>query len=300
MLRTINMGELRWVHVVEPSSRDVAELQATFGLHQVIADELTSPSDRDKVEHHDGYLFLVYHLPIYSVSERSSRRAEIDILITKTSIATVTYERLEPLVEFERTFDRQLKLDAETTADLLYHLLKHVHEFSFRQLKHVEKKIQSVGAELFTTQNRHTLEEISYIKRDLLEFSIIAVSERNALTSLVSTASEFWGTQYEIYFSDALGDFLKADHLLDNLKATINSYSETVSHLFEFKTSEIVRRFSILGFLTFPLLLYSTIALQPQVADSFIRHPNDFWIIFGLITVLVVLVAAFFRKKRWL
>lgn len=292
--------KLSWLNVVSPTEEEVAMLAERFYLHPVIAGELGVASSRSRVESYDGYLFLVYHLPLYDIENRVSRQAEIDVIATEDTLITVSYDDLEPIREFERRIARVPERDLVSTAELVYHLIETGNDFSVRQLRHVEEKTRIVGSELFRDSGKKLLKDIAVIKRDLLEFSLTAGSQRVMLESLVPVGSAFWGEQYRIYLADLWGDFLKTHYLLENLRATIESYSETVSQLFQLKTAEVVRRFSILGFLTFPLILYATISLEPTVARTFIRTPEDFWTLFGAVTVFVAVLAVAFRKKGWL
>ncbi|MDI6733901.1 MAG: CorA family divalent cation transporter [Patescibacteria group bacterium] len=300
MTETKIKNNLKWIHLTRPNKNDVNELKNEFNIHPLILDELLSPSDRSKIETYDDYLFLVYHLPIYNNLEQTSRRAEIDFVATKEILITVTYEEIEPINQFERDLEKKYQNTINNAAQIVYYILEEVNDFSLRQLKHVERKVNFVGDQIFKRQDRKLLEDISSIKRDLLDFAIIAVPQKSTLTSLSDIGVNFWGKHAAIYFADLEGDFLKIHLLLENLKATVESYSQTVSQLFEFKTSEIIRRFSILGFLTFPLVLYATIALQPQVEATFIKEPADFWIYFFVISAILLGVAAFFRKRGWL
>jgi magnesium transporter len=291
---------LQWVHLENPQEKDIKELKEQFNIHPIILDELLRPSDRSKVENHGNYVFLVYHLPIYVTEERTSRRSEIDVIATKRVFITVAYEKLEPLEQFSKSLGKKLKKDVSTTAEMLYYLLEEVNDFSMRQLKHVERKVNFVGDLLFKEQNRKLLEEISHVRRDLLDFSIIAVPQRTTLESLEEVGVSFWGEEAKIYFTDLLGDFLKVQYMLENLKATIESYSDTISQIFEFKTSEVVRRFTVLVFLTFPIMLYATMLLQPKIDHALINSPADYWLQMGIVAVLVIGLAVFFRKKGWL
>ena len=51
--------------------------------------------------------------------------------------------------------------------------------------------------------------------------------------------------------------------------------------------------------MSFPLLLYATVTLQPQIAPTIFANPLEFWLIFGLIIVIVVGLLMVFRKKGW-
>ncbi len=300
-MEKIKINSVTWIRLQNPSEKEVKELEGLFEIHPIIQEEIYRPSDRSKVENYDGYIFAVYHLPIYNETERTSRRAEVDFVATQDLLITVSYEKIEPLLEFSRELEKNagLKNKIQNPAQLIYYILQEVNVFSLRQLRHVEKKVNAVGAKIFKHPDRELLEEISYIKRDLLDFGIIAAGQKTTLESLLQVGADFWGKGMRIYFSDLLGSFLKVHFLLENLRATIVSYSDTVSQIFQFRTSDIVRRFSILGFLSFPLLLYATITLQPQIAPTLFADPIEFWLIFALIIVIVAGLLMILRKKGW-
>ncbi len=299
MSTTTKLGDFTWIHFQNPKEKEIRDALGHLKIHHLILEELFSPSDRGKVENLGNYLFMVYHLPIYNAEERTSRRAEIDVIATKKLVITVAYEHVEPLIQFEHDLPKKYAHKITHTAQFIYYLFGEVNEFSLRHLRHIEEKVGVVGKELFNHPDRELLEEISYINRDILDFSIISAAQRTTLESLIPAAAEFWGEDIKIYFTDLLGGLLKSHYLLESLRAAIVSYSNTVSQIFQFRTSDIVRRFSVLGFLTFPLLLYTTIALQPTVEPTRFHDPLGFWTLFGVIFIIVIGLAIFFRKKGW-
>ncbi|MEK7146692.1 MAG: CorA family divalent cation transporter [Patescibacteria group bacterium] len=304
MLRTIIEDKITWYDITKTEAGDLEFLKSKFDFHPVILDELLHPSARSRVETYDHYLFLVYHLPIYNVQERTSRRAEIDFLITKNHIITVHYEKVEPLVQFEKTlknnahlYDRIVK---NTTGHLLYYLLEETVEFSMRQLRHMEEKVKEVGSELFTGKERNLLEKVSYLKRDLLDFRIIIRSQRSMIESLIVAGQFFWGERLKVYFSDLLGDYLKISHLIENLKETVESFETTNAQLLNAKSNYIMQRFTVLAFLTFPLMLLVALFDIDAVSRPIIGKPYDFWIIFGAVALIILIMIAYFKKKEWL
>ncbi|MEK7506227.1 MAG: CorA family divalent cation transporter [Patescibacteria group bacterium] len=301
MTEKTKINKIEWIRLLSPSEKEVKSLDGLFKIHPIIQEEIYRPSDRSKVENYDGYVFAVYHLPVYNPKERASRRVELDFIATKDLLITVSYEKIEPLLEFAKKLEKsaELKKNIQNPAQLIYYILQEANVFSLRQLRHVEEKVKNVGKELFKHPDQELLEEISHIKRDLLEFGIIAAAQKTTLESLIHVGTGFWGQSMKVYFSDLLGDFLKTHYLLENLRATIISYSETISEIFQFNTSNIVRRFSILGFLSFPLLLFATITLQPEIAPTLFANPLEFWLIFALIFMVMVWILMIFRRKKW-
>lgn len=294
-----NFPDVKWIHFQNPSSDDINETKKYIDAHPLILKELENESDRSKIENYGSHIFAVYHLHIYEEKEKRPRRTEIDILSSNNVVLTYSYEEIDPLKRFfDDLKEKNLEKEIETAYQIVYYILLYTNIFSLRQLRHVEEKVNAVGKKLFIQSNKKLLEDLSYIKRDLLEFSVVA-SQKNTLDSLGILGEKFYGEKFKVYFSDLMGGFYRVQYLLETLRMTVISYSETVSQIFQFQTSEVLKKFSILGFLTFPLLLYATIALQPTIVPTLFQTPWDFWRNLIIVFVLVIIIAFIFRKKKW-
>lgn len=296
----INKG-IKWIDILSPTGLDIKFLKKNFNFHPIILDELTHPSTRSKVENYDEYIFIVSYSPNYDPERRSSREAEIDILTTKEVFITVHYEKSEPLDQFERLLlNEKLKTHITNTGQLTYYLLEEIDKFSLRQLSHIEEKVKKINADLFKDRERELLEEISYVKRDLAAFGIITWPQRNILESLINSGALFWGERMRIFFGDALGDHWRVVHRLNNLRETIIAFEETNSQLLNFKTNEAMKIFTVLAFLTFPIILFVSILQIEAVNDFFSDKPTEVWTLLTLVIAASVFLIIFFRKKKWL
>lgn len=292
---------IKWVDVPSPTRTDIQFLKKNFNFHPIVIDELLHPSDRSKAESYDGYILIIMHLPVYDYEMRSARQAEIDVLVTKDAFITVHYENAEPLEQFERLFQNEkMKNRITNTGQLVYYLSGEIDKFSLRQFKHIEDKVKRISEELFKGSERRLLEEISYVKRDLAALGIIIWPQRNILESLVNSGTMFWGEQMKIYFNDALGDHWRVVHNLNNLKETLAAFEETNSQLLNFKTNEIMKVLTIVAFLTLPLTLFLTAFQIPIVSDFFNDKPVTLLAVLGLIIAVNIVLAVYFRKRKWL
>lgn len=297
-------GKMTWIDVQNPTKKDIEFIRKQHKFHPIILDELLHTSARSRVEPYEKYLFLTYHLPIYDKNMKSSRKGEVDFLITKDQIITVHYEDLEPLNNFWRRLsnDPNFKDQAlgEDTGRLLYFLIEEILFFSQRQLRHIEENVSQLTKELFQGEERKLLENISYLKRDILDYSIISMPQEIILESLREVGGKFWNDRLKIYFSDLAGDHLKIMQLLDNFKETVDALEQTNSQLLDAKTNQVMQRFSVLAFLTFPIVLINSLFTVPMV-DKFIEGNL---MIFGGVFISTLLITigmlVFFRKKGWL
>ncbi len=301
----IRKGKINWIHLVRPTKGELEALKKEFDIHPIIIEELGDISARSKVEVYDQYLFAVLHMPIYDGMERVSRRGEIDFIVTKKCIITVQYETLEPIDIIERKLEEnesyKARLLNESSSRLLYYLIEACLIFSMRQLRHIDEKIEHVRNDIFSGREKELLENISYIKRDLLSYRLIIKSQTGLFSSLQKYGPGFFGKDTEIYLSDLEGDFLKIVQQCENYKETIEAFENTNTQLLTIRMTQVMQRFSVLAFLTFPIMVFLALFTIDASSRPIIGHsPNDFWIMTGIVVGAIAIMTIVFRKKEWL
>lgn len=296
-------GKATWIDILKPTRADLEFLKKQHRFHPVILDELLHFSIRSRVEFYKTYLYLAYHLPVYDMGIKTSRRAEIDFLITKDKVFTIHYEDLEPIDNFYRALNnnKHLKERAmEDTGRLTYYLIQEILGFSMRQLRHIEENISYITQEIFKKREAEMLQKISYAKRDILDYSIISQPQEIVLNSLQEVGKKFWGEDSKIYLNDLVGDHYKIAQYLENYHQVIESLESTNSQLLSAKTNQVMQRFTILAFLTFPVILFTSFGSIEPIGQYLTTSPLRFWMILVGVVAIVISCLLIFRKKGWL
>jgi len=295
-------GKVTWIDIENPSPEELEWLQDSMKCHPVIIEELKQPSARTRVERFGDYIYLVYQFPIYDSREKVSRRGEIDLLIYKQHVVTVHYEPLEPLSIFRTSVenpDFKAKV-LQDTLQLSYHLIGSFLDFNQRQLRHIQEKVEEAGLQLFSNKERHLLEQISYLKRDLSEYRVIISPQEHLLRSFAENGIAFWGSNARIYLNDLLGDYLKVMNSIEDYRQAVADFEATNVQLMNMKTTEVLKTFTILSFLTFPFMLFATIFSMNTSYTPIVEGPYGFWIIVGIIVAGMLTHITYFKKKGWL
>ncbi|MFA7201808.1 MAG: magnesium transporter CorA family protein [Candidatus Paceibacterota bacterium] len=301
----IKKGKIKWINLTNPRTEELVSLEKEFGFHPVIIEELKETSARSKVEVYKDYLFVVLQFPIYDPEERVSRKGEIDFLVTKNTVISVHYQPIEPLElimdKLERDESYKERLLEGSTSQLFYYIIQACLLFVMRQLHHIDEKIEDIRNTLFRDQERTLLEKISYVKRDLLSYHLITQSQIGIFKSLQIIGPEFFGEKTAIYFSDLEGDFLKITQQCENFKQTIEAFENTNTQLLSIQMNKVMQRFSVLAFLTFPIMVILALFTIETQGRPLIGHtPYDFWILVGAVIIVVGIMVRIFKKKGWL
>jgi len=301
----IKKGKIRWINIINPKNEELELLRREFNFHPVIIEEITTASARSKVEIYKDYLFVVLQFPIYDVEERVSRKGEIDFLVTKDTVISTHYESIEPLELIAEKIEKdpayKERLLNGNTAQLFYYIMQACLLFIMRQLHHIDEKVDHIRSTLFKDQERSLLEKISYVKRDLLSYHLITQSQLGIFKSLQVVGPEFFGEKTAVYFTDLEGDFLKITQQCENFKQTIEAFENTNTQLLSIQMTKVMQRFSVLAFLTFPIMVVLALFTIDTQGRPIVGHtPYDFWILTGLVIIAIGIMVKIFRKKGWL
>lgn len=284
---------VQWIDIQKPTGKDLGWLKEKFKLHPIIVDELRESSARARVEHYDGYLYLIYYFPLYDEKEGASVRTEIDFVISKNAIATIHYE---PLTGVLKDFDISKN---GSSLELVYGLIEHLIKFEERQMRHVREKVEAIGREIFHDREKEVLEKITYLKRDISEYRIIVKLQAPILNSLLAVGKKFWGGDSEIYLNDLIGDHMKIVNQLEDYREAVSDFEDTNNQLMNLKINNVMKTFTALSFLTFPFVLFAALFSMRTQDTPIVNQPHAFWIIVGIMIVGMATLAVYFKTKKW-
>lgn len=305
-MQKIKIQNLTWIDIVDPDKKDIEYLKQNFNFHPLVINELLTPTLRPKVEHYDHYLYMVLHFPIYHPKEKTSKSMEVDFLITPNILITVRYNKIQPLTEFWKKCEagENKPFVENSSASLLYSMLQELNNFSFRQIDHITQKIDSLEKEIFNNKKskkeEKLVEDISIIRRDVLDFRRSLKPQHSILESLKLKGVEFFGKSTEPYFADIIGDGMRVWNLLENHKETIESLQEANDSLISNRTTRVIRVLTVFSAIFLPLTLIASILNMRTRYLTFIGTIYDLWIVLGIMLAVAVFMLIIFKVKKWL
>lgn len=302
-MKIIKNAKITWIDISKPTKENLLFIKKQHKFHPVILDEILHPSARSHVEVYSDYLFMTYHLPSYNQTNKTSQKAEIDFLITKNTLITIHYEELEPINKFIKELETKINLREtmmKNTGKVVYGLLEEIIDFSTRQLRHIEEDVTSLTQELFNGHEEEMLKKISYAKRNILAYRVISRPQEIILQSLREAGAKFWGEEMRIYLSDLIGDHLKVTQQLENYCETVEGLDSTNIQLLNAKTTAVMKKFTVLAFLTFPMILVIAFFTVGSI-DKLINSDAGIFMpaFIGALAIIIILLIIF-KKKKWL
>lgn len=296
MIKTITYKNLTWHDIEKPTESDLEFLKKNFNFHHILLKELTMPTRRMKMEKYDDYLYFVFQIPIFDKRTRLTVSRELDVLVTHQVIITAHSQLLLPLKPFWDHInlyeENKNHFMGQGIGKFMYYLIDSLIASYFPKLDHIIENVDGVERKIFEGKERFLINEISYIKRDILSFRRIIKSQHNIIESFAKFSRKFFLQEdIGLYFDDLIGDYSRAIDIIENQKEVIEALEKTNESIFYFKLNDSLKL----------LTIFSTILLPINLLISFFSIKISSWplvVFFGLLISGIMLY--YFHHKKWI
>ena len=304
LAKTIEKNGITWFNLESPTEEEISKISEKFPLHPFIKSELVKPTFQPKINIYNNVVYLILQFPIFNEKMRISRRQEIDFVIGEKFMLTASYAGFLPIQEFLKKLEKHPEIIDHYFHDspgaIFFGALKHLYNFSLRELEHIQKKIDETEEQIFLGKEKEMVEKISFLNRDIIEFGRSIRPHERILISFENLALEIFGKEFKPYAKEIMNEYFNAKNLYINAEETIKALQETNDSLVSIKSNEEMRIISVLAFITFPLMLFTSIFGMNTDYLPIVGKRGDFWIIIGIMIFAMATIFSIFKRKKWI
>ena len=305
LVHELSASGLTWVNVVSPDVETAQELAERFGWHPLDVEDIVSKRQRPKVDDYEdeGYLFAVLHFPFYDKQVQRLNAAELDIFIGHDYVVTIPNRELHPVTRlFARCEDDaafRAQLFARGSGRLLYEVLDDLFDYCFPILDKIAHKLDVIEDEMFEGRSQEVVRDISNVKQEIISYRKIVKPERSTLRVLERRVEGFLPEELEEYFDDIVDAAERIWDLLDNYKEVVEALESTNESVIAHKQGDVLRILTVIATIALPLtVIASLFGMNVLFPGEGTRHA--FWVILGVMVIVLVGMIGAFRWKRWI
>ena len=300
----LKVNGVKWIHITQPSADDVTYIEKSFPFHPLVMESIGAPTLHPFVEEFDDHLFLILHFPLVFPGAQTNRIFEVDFLISKKILVTITYSHFLRLDDIFKILVSDPKAQEQFTKKhsgfLLYHIIDRLLQEHIKDLDVLEKEVTRIEDKIFQKHMHLSVEEISHLRRDIIDFRRPLKPQITVLASFRERAGKFFGEEMIPYFLDMSVNEERIVSIVENQKETMDVLYETHTSIMSDHISQIIRMLTIFSAIILPLSLIASLWGMNHAYMPLRDNPFDFWIVVGIMSVVAVSLLVFFRRKNWL
>lgn len=327
-IRYKNTPEVTWINIDNVPPLDfLKELGLGFDLHPVILDDITNPNQRPKVEITDDYIYIVLKMLTPdkkdggksggavvggnggsaggaggSASEFSFLSEQVSIVLASKFVITLQQGVRGDAFDYARSLIRKEKssIRREGTDYLVYELISDIITNYFKVLEDFGDGVEVLERELMKNPSPQTLRSIYHLKQEVLGIRKAVWPLREVVDILERGDSPLIKKGTRIYLRDI---YNRVTQVIDILE----TYRDTVSGMLDIYLSSVSNRLnSVMKVLTIITTIFMPLSFLAGLYGMNFRYmpglgaPWGFFVMFGLMMLVALLMISFARKKRWL
>ncbi len=306
----ISSGGLRWINIESPGGEERAWLEEHFDFHALDIEDVLSHNQRPKIDEYPDYLFLVVHVPVFDRKAKRLVAGEIDIFVGPDFMVTLPNQAIPPV---EYLFERcraddtlRHKLFARGSGYLMYRLVDDSFDYCFPMLRKIGNKLDALEEEIFEGRSEDLVRDISNAKQEIINFRKVIRPQRPVLRDLENVKSRYLASDLdlEIYFDDIVDAHERIWDMLENYREVVIALEETNESILSHRVNDILRVLTAISVIVLPLTLIASIFGMnvglPGGGDPATDTDLHFFIVVGVMLVILVGMVAYFRKRHWL
>lgn len=301
-MRQIQTQKTTWIDFTEPSADEILFLKK-IKLHPLAIEEFSMPSARPKASVYGHCLYLTLHVPLFDKENRRTYPSELDIVVTKDHLITGHDQDIYQLRDFFQRIQRSKKLQQQymnqSPGYLLYYIIENLLESCFPKIDHINDNLDKIEEEIFNENEREMVREISFVKRDILNFRRTLKPQKSVLDSLARDNYSMIDEELRSYYQDLVGTNIRVWSALENAKETIESLEGTNDALLSDKLNSTMKILTIFSVIIFSMT-FSAAILSMNTQVPFSQNPNAFWLYLLGILFIPVVMLAIFKWKKWI
>jgi len=301
---TLVHHNVTWVNITAPTPGDIDRLHEVYPqFHPLNLEDCLNPNELPKLDDYEDHLFVVVQLPLWDEINRISRPSEVHLFVGPDYVVTVHTNKLKPLIKlFEECQASQEARDAtigSSSGHLMHNILDALVDYISPILSKVDAKIQAIEENLFADDLRQTIQNISFVRRDVIALRRIIRPQISVMNSLEQEDRPYIKEGLGVYFGDILDHLEKASDAIEEDAEVLASLADTNDALASYRTYEVIRILTIISVIILPLTLIAGL-YGMNVRLPFGDHPSAFWLMVGVMMFVSVAMLFVFRHRRWL
>ena len=270
-------------------------------LHPLVMEDIVSTVQRPKIEDYGEYLFIVLRMLRPDAEEQfSSEQLSIivgaDFLFTfQEGLAGDPFEAVR-----NRIRSGKGKIRGMGTDYLAYALIDAIVDGYFTVLEDLGELIVDVEEQLTLSPDQKALERIISLKKEIIYLRKSVWPLREAISFLERGDSHLLHDNTRLYFRDVYDHTVQVidtvETYRDLLSGMLDLYLSSVSN----RTNEVMKFLTVIGTIFLPLtFLVGVYGMNFKYIPELEWH-NGYYILWGLMVAMALLMVAYFRRKRWL
>jgi magnesium transporter len=279
----------------------IREIGAGFGLHALVLEDIVNTGQRPRMEEYDDYLFFVLKMMRYDQVTGKVCSEQLSMVLGKTFLLTFqeqpgdVFEPVRDRIRKQKGRIRKVGIDY-----LAYALLDTIVDNYLLIIERLGEQIEDIEDEILDNPTQKILSRINAYKREMNYLRKTIRPAREFILPLSRLDSELIQPATVPFLKDLLDLSNQAVDVIDTYRDMLSDHLNIYDSRVSSRLNEIMKVLTIFSAIFIPLTFIAGIygTNFEYVPELHFRY--SYFVMWGVMVVVVLVMLRFFRRKHWL
>ena len=291
-----------WINVHGLHQVDIIEkVGQSFELHPLVLEDIVNTDQRPKIEDYEGYIFIVTKMIFYDDAAKQIRVEQFSLILGTTYI--ISFQELAQNAFGsirKRLLIEQSRLRRSGPDYLAYALIDLIVDNYFLVLEKISEDVEGLEEAIIHNPTPEISQNLNRLKKGLVFLRKSVWPLREVISAMQRVETGVINEKTDPYLRDLYDHTIQVidsiETLRDIVSGMLNVYLATVSN----RMNEIMKFLTMMATVFIPITFLAGI-----YGMNFKYMPELEWkwgypAILSLVGGIVLLMVAFFKRKKWL
>ena len=294
---------MTWINIDGLHQKEVLEkLSGYYGFHPLVMEDIMNTDQRPKMEDYTDYLYIVLRMLHYDDGENKITSEQVSLIVAPRMVISFQ-EGLDgdvfgPLRE--RLHNDKGRIRKMGSDYLAYSMLDAVVDSYFMILEKLGERIELLEEELISDPDTETLQEIHYLKREMIFLRKAVWPLREVIGMMMRGESPLIHDSMKIYLRDVYDHTIQVIDTIETLRDMVTGMLDIYLSSMSNRMNAVMKVLTIIATIFIPLTFIAGVygmnfKYMPELEWRF-GYPMLWVIMIGIGISMLIL----FRKKKWL
>lgn len=302
MIDRLEHGKSVWVNLKNPTHDEIIAVSADLGIPSELTGDLSAPVSKNYACEAEGMIKIVLDFPVLKRLD-NHQGYEVKFFILPTALLTVHYEAMEGIESFKKKIEAApIRKNARKPEgpELFFALMDELYTATMTRIDDLEDRLAAIEGAIFNDNEKEMVFEISNTGKKLITFRHTLEGQCDVLDDILLLFHETHPRKYENQLENIKNHYTLILRHAETLSQTLTALRDTNAAMLFTKQNEVMKLFTIMAFVTFPLTLLSSLFGMNTTSAPILGSGHDFWAIVGIMLIGAVALFSFFKYKKWI
>jgi magnesium transporter len=297
----INPQRITWINIDGVHDTKLIEtIGQAYNIHPLTLEDIANTDQRPKIEEFENY--IVSFMKMFYFRDKKIHQEQLGILLLENLVITFQEPNGGDAFDIIRTRLRTAKGRVRKSgADYLaYALMDAVVDCYFGVIENCSERLEVLEEELLNGSSRQQLLQLYELKRQIISLRKQIWPMRDIVNTIIRFENSLIKQDIVIYLRDLNDHIIRIIDTIESQRDLASSVLDLYLSTQSNKMNEVMKFLTVVSTIFIPATFVAGVYGMNFDNMPEIHSKNGYYVILGIMLVIIVAPLIYFKRKRWI